>query len=64
MDKIARVLDLFASGIGVNAVCRENDVTADSLRNWILLAANHVNEFSAYLEQDLHLEQVMLKANI
>ena len=60
MDKIARVLGLLASGIGVNAVCRENDVTADSLRDWILLAANHVNEFSAYLEQDMHLEQVQI----
>jgi hypothetical protein len=60
MDKIARVLGLLASGMGVNAVCRENDVTADSLRDWIVLAARHVNEFSAYLERDMHLEQVQI----
>lgn len=60
MDKIARVLGLLASGMGVNAVCRENDVVADSLRDWILLAARHVKEFSAYLEQDMHLEQVQI----
>lgn len=60
MDKIARVLGLLASGMGVNAVCRENDVTADSLRDWLLLAAHHVNEFSAYLEHDMHLEQVQI----
>jgi hypothetical protein len=33
MDKIARVLGLLASGVGVNAVCRQNDVKSDSLRN-------------------------------
>jgi hypothetical protein len=60
MDKIARVLGLLSSGIGVNAVCRENDVSADSLREWLLLAARHVNEFSAYLEQDMHLDQVQI----
>lgn len=60
MDKIARVLGLLASGMGVNAVCRENDVTADSLREWVVLAARHVNEFSQYLEQDMHLEQVQI----
>jgi hypothetical protein len=60
MDKIARVLGLLASGIGVNAVCRENDVTADSLRDWVLLAARHVNEFSVFLEQDMHLDQVQI----
>jgi hypothetical protein len=60
MDKIAQVLGLLASGMGVNAICRENDVTADSLRDWLLLAANHVSEFSAYLEQDMHLEQVQI----
>ena len=60
MDKIARVLGLLASGIGVNAVCRENDVTADSLREWVLLASGHVKAFSAFLEQDMHLDQVQI----
>jgi hypothetical protein len=60
MDKIARVLGLLASGMGVNAVCRQNDVTSDSLREWVLLAARHVKEFSAYLEQGMHLSQVQI----
>jgi hypothetical protein len=46
--------------MGVNAVCRENDVTADSLRDWIVLAATHVSEFSAVLERDMHLDQVQI----
>lgn len=60
MNKIARVLGLLASGMGVNAVCRQNDVTADSLREWLLLAASHVGEFSAFLEQDMHLDEVQI----
>lgn len=60
INKIARVLGLLASGMGVNAVCRENDVTADSLRDWIVLAATHVSEFSAVLEQNMHLDQVQI----
>ena len=56
MDKIARALGLLASGMGVNSVCRKNDVTADSLRDWVLLAARYVTEFSAYL--DAHIDFV------
>jgi len=60
MDKIVQVLSLLARGMGVNAVCRECDVTADSLRSWILFAAKHVNELSAYMEKDMHLEQIQI----
>ena len=60
MDKIIRALGLLASGTGVNSVCRSEDVTADSLRSWIVLAATQVNAFSRYMEQDMHLEQVQI----
>jgi len=60
IDKIVRVLGLLASGMGVNAVCRENDVTGDSLRAWIIVASKQVNEMSAYMEQDMHLEQIQI----
>jgi hypothetical protein len=60
MDKIISVLGLLASGIGVNAVCREQDVTADSLRAWIVLAANQVTAFTLYMQQNMHLEQVQI----
>ena len=60
MDKIINVLGLLASGVGVNAVCREQDVTADSLRSWIVLAANQVNAFTEYMQQNMHLEQVQV----
>lgn len=60
MEKIVRVLGLLASGVGVNAVCREQDVTADSLRTWIVLAANQVDAFTNYMQQNMHLEQVQI----
>ena len=60
IDKIISVLGLLARGIGVNAVCREQDVTADSLRNWIVLASNQVTAFTLYMQQNMHLEQVQI----
>ena len=60
MDKIINVLGLLASGVGVNAMCREQDVTADSLRSWIVLAANQVTAFTEYMQQNRHLEQVQI----
>ena len=60
IDKIINVLGLLASGIGVNAMCREQDVTADSLRSWIVLAAHQVSAFTEYMQHNMHLEQVQI----
>ena len=60
MDKIVQVLGLLASGMGVNAVCRETGVTGDSIRSWIILASRQVKALSTYMEQDMHLEQVQI----
>ena len=46
-DKIIRVLSLIASGMGQNAVCRQEDVTGDSVRDWIVLASKQVSAFTA-----------------
>lgn len=60
LDKIISALNLLASGMGVNAVCRHEAVTADSLRKWIILAAAQVTDFTAYMQQNMHLEQVQI----
>ncbi len=60
MDKIVGCLTLLVSGMGTNAVCRAQGVKGDTLRSWVLLAAKHVNEFTAYLQQEMHLEQVQI----
>ena len=60
LDKIIRLLSLLVSGMGVNAVCRTEDVTADSLRSWIVLASHQVNGFTAHMQQEMKLEQVQI----
>lgn len=60
IDKIIQVLQLLCSGMGQNAICRQEDVTGDSIRSWIILASEQVNAFSEYMQRDMHLEQVQI----
>ena len=60
VETILSVLKLLSEGMGVPAVCRSTGVTADSIRSWILRATQHVNELSAYLQQDMHLTQCQI----
>ena len=60
LDKIISTLSLLAGGMGSNAVVRETKVTGDSLRAWVVLASTQVDNFTAYMQQDMHLEQVQI----
>lgn len=60
IDKVVKVLSLLCSGMGVNAVCREESVTSDSLRSWVVLASAHVEGFSSYMQHEMHLTQVQI----
>lgn len=60
VDKIVRVLGLLASGMGQNAVCRQEDVTGDSVRVWIVRASEQVLAFTEYMQRDMKLEQVQI----
>lgn len=60
MSKIIQVLSLLSCGIGQNAVCRQEDVTGDSVRNWIVLASEQVSSFTDYMQRDMRLEQVQI----
>ena len=60
IDKIIRVLSLLASGLGQNAVCRQEDVTGDSVRDWIVLASEQVLAFTQYMQRDMELTQVQI----
>ncbi|MGL5402542.1 MAG: transposase, partial [Acinetobacter sp.] len=60
MEKIVRLLNMLASGLGVNALCRVEAVTPDSLRAWIILASQQVASFNQYMTQEMHLEQVQI----
>jgi hypothetical protein len=60
MAKIIKTLTLLSEGIGVNAVCRTEDVTADSLRKWLVLASEQVTSFTTYMQHNMHFEQVQI----
>jgi hypothetical protein len=60
LDKIVRVLSLLASGMGQNAVCRQEDVTGDSVRAWVVKASEQVSAFTQFMQQGMGLEQVQI----
>jgi hypothetical protein len=60
MEKIIRVLSLLSSGLGQNAICKQEDVTGDSVRSWIILASEQVSAFTEYMQRDMHFEQIQI----
>ena len=60
IDKIIQVLRLLSSGMGQNAICRQEDVTGDSVRNWIILASEQVSAFTEYMQREMHLDQLQI----
>lgn len=60
IDKVIQVLLCLSRGMGLNNTCRQEKVTADSVLDWILKAAKHSNEFTQYMQQEMHLEQVQI----
>lgn len=60
MDKVIKVLQCLARGMGVNNTCRQENVTADSILEWIIKASKHSNEFTQYMQQEMHLDQVQI----
>ena len=60
IDKVIKVLLSLSRGMGLNNTCRQEDVTADSVLAWIKKAANHSNEFTLYMQQEMHLTQVQI----
>lgn len=51
---------LLSEGIGVRATHRVKGFTTDILRDWIIKAAAHANEISAYFKQDMKLTQCQI----
>lgn len=60
IDKVIKVLLCLSRGMGLNNTCRQEEVTADSALDWIEKAAEHANEFTAYMQRDMHLSQVQI----
>jgi len=60
LEKVVSTLKLLAGGMGVNATCAQQEVTADSITSWIKKAGNHVEEFTDFMQQDMQLDQVQI----
>ena len=60
IDKVINTLLLLVRGMGVNNACRQAEVTVDSLLNWIEKAAKHSNEFTQYMQQEMHIDQIQI----
>ena len=60
IEKVIETLQMLARGTGLNNTCAQQNVTADSGLDWIEKAADHVNGFTQYMQQGMHLEQVQI----
>jgi len=60
IDKVIKVLQCLARGMGVNKTCRQENVTEDSILEWIIKASKHSNEFTKYMQQEMNLDQVQI----
>ena len=60
IKEIVEALALLSEGMGVNAVCRVKGITADALGDWLIKAAEHVNELTIYLQKEMHLTQCQM----
>lgn len=60
IDKVVKVLLCLSRGMGLRNTCRQEEVTVDSALDWIDKAAKHTNEFTTYMQRDMHLDQVQI----
>ena len=60
MEKIINVLLLLVRGMGLRNTCRQEKVTTDSAVSWVERAAIHSNEFTEYMQNQMHIEQVQI----
>jgi hypothetical protein len=49
-----------SGGVGSNELSRQTGITTDSLRNWTVLASLQMEQFSSYMQANMHLEQVQI----
>lgn len=60
IEKVINSLLLLVRGMGVNNACRQAKVCSSTLLNWLVKAANHSNEFTTYMQQNMHLSQIQI----
>jgi len=60
IKKVIETLQLLVRGMGFNNTCRTAKVSPGTVLEWIEKAANHSNEFTEYMQQNMNLEQVQI----
>lgn len=59
-DKLVWALAALAEGLGIRAVARAFEVDPNTVLGWLVDAADHLEAFSRYGLQDVHVEQVQM----
>jgi len=60
LEVVISTLMLLVGGMGLNATCEKEGVTADSVLSWIKKAGNHSEEFTNFMVQNMDLDQVQI----
>jgi hypothetical protein len=60
LSRVVEVLCTLSRGMGLNNTCALHGVTADAVLEWLVKAGKHVDELTAYMSQELRLEQVQI----
>lgn len=58
--KVIKVLLCLSKGMGLRNTCRQEKVSADAALDWIIKAAEHTNNFTTYMQREMHLDQVQI----
>ena len=59
-DKLVWAVTALAEGLGIRAVARVFEVDPNTVLQWLLEAAEHLQAFSRYFLRDVHVEQVQM----
>ena len=60
LDKVINTLLLLVRGMGLRNASCQAEVTVDSILYWLVKAATFSNEFTIYMQQEMHLDQVQI----
>jgi transposase-like protein len=59
-DTLVGAIAALAEGLGIRAVARVFEVDPNTVLNWLIEAAEHLEAFSDHDLRDLHVEQVQM----
>lgn len=60
IDKVVSSLQMLARGMGLRNTSRQQQVTTDSLLDWVEKASLHANAFTQHMQNEMHIEQAQI----